>query len=157
SGGRFGMRRVLWRLRQEGQFWTPALMVGANEEAVALAEQLASDHRAGTRLVGFVDDHPSPGIGVVAGLPVVGALDSLSEAIQRTGATEVIVATTALNRDQLLDLYRAIGPDPNLVLRLSSGLFEILTTGMRVQEICCVPLMTPDRVRITGPDALLKA
>jgi lipopolysaccharide/colanic/teichoic acid biosynthesis glycosyltransferase len=42
-------------------------------------------------------------------------------------------------------------------LCLSSGLFEILTTGMQVREVNSVPLMTPRRVRITGGDAAMKA
>ena len=64
------------------------------------------------------------------------------------------MSTAALPREQLIDLYQRLGFD--VTIRLSSGLFEILTTGVRVQEISCVPLMTPQRVRITGVDAALK-
>jgi lipopolysaccharide/colanic/teichoic acid biosynthesis glycosyltransferase len=55
-----------------------------------------------------------------------------------------------------LDLYGIVSQDEAIELRLSSGLFEILTTGMQVHEVNSVPLMTPRRVRITGADAALK-
>jgi lipopolysaccharide/colanic/teichoic acid biosynthesis glycosyltransferase len=54
-------------------------------------------------------------------------------------------------------LYHSYGRIDALEIRLSSGLFDVLTTGVSVQEVSYVPLMTPDRVRITGVDAFLKA
>ena len=57
----------------------------------------------------------------------------------------------------MLDLFRQYTQNGDeLTIRLSSGLFEILTTGMRVRKIGYVPLMTLERTRITGVDAVLK-
>jgi lipopolysaccharide/colanic/teichoic acid biosynthesis glycosyltransferase len=41
-------------------------------------------------------------------------------------------------------------------LRLSSGLFEILTTGMQVSEVGYVPLISLNQLRITGIELALK-
>jgi exopolysaccharide biosynthesis polyprenyl glycosylphosphotransferase len=154
--GRFAARRTMRQLRLAGYFRSPAAIIGTNEEAHALAEQLQADSAVGPDLIGFINAAASAETPVSSRLGVIGTLDSVTETIERLQISEVIVAATAVTRDQLLDLYRTVGQDPNVQLHLSSGLFEILTTGMHVQEISRVPLMTPERVRITGLDAILK-
>lgn len=154
--GRFAVRRMVHRLRVAGLYRTPTVIVGTNEEARALAEQLLSDPGAGPLLLGFIDSHAVNDIPAQGSLGTVGTIESLPHTISEFGITEVIVASTAVTREQLLELYRTVGQEPNVQLRLSSGLFEILTTRMHVQEINRVPLMTPERVRITGPDAAIK-
>ncbi len=157
GGSRFVLRRVLWHLRHRGYLVTRAVIVGANEEGKALAAQFLGDPRSGAQVVGFVDGSLPEGTAVVGGRHVMGRLPELERVIREGGIGEVVVATTALARDELLDLYVRLGHLDGVEIRLSSGLFEILTTGIRVQEISSVPLMTPSRVRITGIDALLKA
>lgn len=154
--GRFIIRRFVRLLRRRGYLLTPTLIVGANEEGIALAEQLVEDSAAGARVLGFLDSEREAGTPVVAGLEVLGDFWQLDSLVDAYGVREVIVATSALNRDQLLDLYWNYGQSDRVELHLSSGLFEILTTSIQVQEISRVPLVTPQRVRITGFDALAK-
>jgi exopolysaccharide biosynthesis polyprenyl glycosylphosphotransferase len=45
---------------------------------------------------------------------------------------------------------------PEVNIHFSSGLFEILTTGVRVRERAYVPLISLNKVRLTGVDVLLK-
>jgi exopolysaccharide biosynthesis polyprenyl glycosylphosphotransferase len=156
AGGRFAARRVLRRVRRAGHFRTPTLIVGTNGEAHALAEQLLADPGAEPRLLGFVDDSLPLGTPVMGSLNVVCNPDNLEEAVRRLHVREVIVASTAVSRDRLLELYRTVGQESAVELKLSSGLFEILTTGMQVQEVNGLTLMTPRRVRITGFDAFVK-
>lgn len=154
---RFGLRRLLRHLRTHGTLVTRAVIVGANEEARALAEQFLDDPGSGIQIVGFVDEQVHPGTAVHAETNSLGRLRDLETIIQDHGIEEVVIATTAMTRNDLLDLYRTIGHVGGIEIRLSSGLFEILTTGVTVQEISSVPLMTPQRVRITGIDAVLKS
>jgi len=153
---RFGARRVLRRLRRRGLFTSRAVVVGASEEGKALAEQLLGDRGSGTVVLGFVDNAVPPGTEVIGGLRVLGDVASLGALVERGSVRDVVVATTALSRDEFLDLYRSLGREDNVELRLSSGLYEILTTGVSVQEIGGIPLITPQQVRITGVDAILK-
>jgi len=156
SFSRFASRRLLRQLRRRGIFVTPTIIVGANEEGKALAEQFLTDPGSGTRLIGFADDSLPPGTPVLDGLQVVSDLANLDEVVQQRKVNEIVIAMTSVGRDQLLDVYRTFGHDEEIELRLSSGLFEILTTGVRVHEVSCVPLMTPQRVRITEVDSFLK-
>jgi len=154
---RFVARRVLRYARSRGALATPTIIVGANEEARALAEHFVADPGSGLRLVGFVDTGAPVEEAADDSVNILGDLSDLEGLIQAHAVQELVVATTALSRDQLLDLYRTHGPYDDVEIRLSSGLFEILTTKVRVREISCVPLMTPERFRITGIDAVLKA
>jgi exopolysaccharide biosynthesis polyprenyl glycosylphosphotransferase len=155
-GGRFAARRVVYRFRRAGHFRSPTLIVGANAEAHALAEQLLARADAEPQLVGFVDASLPVGTPVVSSLGVVCSPEQLEDTARDLGIREVIVASTAVGREELLELYRTIGQSTDVELRLSSGLFEILTTGLEVQVVNGIPLMTPHRVRITGFDALIK-
>lgn len=67
-----------------------------------------------------------------------------------------IVAPTALPRETLLDIYRAFGTNGGATVRLSPGIFELYTTGVRVTEPGNVPLILLNKLRITGMDAFLK-
>jgi exopolysaccharide biosynthesis polyprenyl glycosylphosphotransferase len=157
ASARFASRRLLRRLRSQGILEAQTLLVGANEEGLALAEQLMQNPGTGIHLVGFIDNAFDSGVRTRGPLPILGSLRDLPEIIADRGIREIIVATTALPRAELLDLYQSYGSLDGVEIRLSSGLFEILTTGVSVQEIAFVPLMTPQRVRITGVDAVLKA
>jgi exopolysaccharide biosynthesis polyprenyl glycosylphosphotransferase len=154
---RFAIRRVVRLLHARGHLTTPTIIVGTNEEGRALADQLQHDPRSGMHLCGFVTTSAGEGDGPSNQLSVLGNLDDLPNLLSTWEAADLVIATTALSRAELLDLYRRFGHDERIELRLSSGLYEFRTTGVRVQEFSAVPLMTLERVRITGADAALKS
>lgn len=153
---RFGMRRVVRRLRVRGVLVSRTVIVGANDEGEALANQLMSWPGSGARVIGFVQSDSWPPRLTSDELPVLGSIQDLPQIVVEEGIDEIVVAMSAMGRDELIDLYRRFGNSPDVEIRLSSGLFEILTTGVTIREIACVPLVTPQRVRITGIDAALK-
>jgi lipopolysaccharide/colanic/teichoic acid biosynthesis glycosyltransferase len=70
----------------------------------------------------------------------------------------MIVLPTAMAWESFQDLIRTAS---NLnghghVIRLAPGFRDILATNMRVHQFGFIPLMTIERVRITGLDAILK-
>lgn len=158
GGTRFTLRRVVYAMRRRGRWLRPAVVVGANEEGRAVAHHLGEASAAsGVRIVGFVDDDPPADQAGRPGPPLLGTLADLPRLIAQHDVRELIVAGTALPRERLLDLFRQFGQNGgNVTVRLSSGLYEILTTGMRVRKVGYVPLVTLERTRITGVDAVLK-
>jgi exopolysaccharide biosynthesis polyprenyl glycosylphosphotransferase len=156
GGARFLLRRVVYRLRQRGYFLHPTLIIGADGEGKALAEQFHDWPASGLRLIGFLDDSLRPGTEVLNGLRVLGSTRELEALVQKHGVGELVVATTALPRPTLLDIFQAYGTSPAVNIRLSSGLFEILTTGVQVKEMGYVPLVNLNKVRLTGMDVFLK-
>jgi exopolysaccharide biosynthesis polyprenyl glycosylphosphotransferase len=154
--GRFLLRRVVQRLRSKGRFLTTVLIIGANEEGMAIAKQLQDDAKSGIWIAGFADDEAARGTELLPGTSVLGSTDSVAALVRYHGIQEIIVATTALSREKLLELFQTFGADDNIVLRMSSGLYEIMTTGVQVREFGNVPLLSINKVRLTGAELLMK-
>jgi exopolysaccharide biosynthesis polyprenyl glycosylphosphotransferase len=157
SLGRFILRRVVYSLRLRGYFNTRALIVGANDEGLSLAKQLVEWPTSGMTLIGFVDKKLPTGTILPDGLPVLGSLDHLDKVIQSYEVEELILATSSIStRDKMLDIFQRYGTSGQVNLRLSSGLYEIITTGLTVSEVAYVPLVYVNKVRLTGTDRLIK-
>ncbi len=152
---RFTYRHLVYRLREQGLFVRRALVVGANEEGRAVVAQLRAKPTAGVEVVGFVEPSLCQGMRV-EGLPVLSGIHKLDSLIQSLEVEELIVIPTALRREELLDIYRDWGTDSRVRISLSSGLYELFTTGAQVREIGFVPMMSLNRTRITGINAWLK-
>ncbi|MBC7236505.1 MAG: sugar transferase, partial [Chloroflexi bacterium] len=156
--GRFLLRRFVYALRRRGHLVKNAIVVGANEEALAIAEQLAASPTAGLRLVGFLDNERPLNTELRAGLPpVMGSIDDLERLVRYKEVREIILVSSAISREQLLEIFQRFGTSKDVSIRLTSGLYEIITTGVRVKEFGYVPLLSIDQVRLTGLDAFLKA
>jgi exopolysaccharide biosynthesis polyprenyl glycosylphosphotransferase len=154
--GRFLLRRIVQSLRVKGRFLTTVLIVGANEEAQAIARQMQDDRKAGIWIAGFVDDEQARGTELLPGISVLDSTDSVATLVRNHGIQEIVVATTALSREKLLELFQTFGADDDIGIRMSSGLYEIMTTGVQVQEFGNVPLLSVNKVRLTGAELLMK-
>jgi len=152
---RFVCRRLVYPLRRRGYFLTPAVIIGINEEAAALAADLRNWGSSGLRIAGFVSSEPDAGRRL--GLPVLGDVGDIRRIIRQHGIEDLIVAITALRREQLLELCEEINSVPGVHLRLSSGLYELLTTGLTVRTNGSVPLVTVNKMRLTTGEAFSKA
>lgn len=154
--GRLVMHQGLRRLRLRGYFLSPALIVGANAEAQSLAGQLSHARNSGLALLGFVSDQAAPGTSFYKGLPVLGTPAELNDLVAHFQVEELVLTSSALSQEEMLRIFKAFGMRSDVNLRLSSGLFEILTTGMEVAEIASVPLMRANQARLTGIDVVYK-
>jgi exopolysaccharide biosynthesis polyprenyl glycosylphosphotransferase len=153
---RFSYRRLIYYLRRQGLFVRRALVVGANEEGRAVVAQLRATPNAGVDVVGFVEPAMLRGE-QVEGVPVLSGLRRLESLIRSLEVEDLIVIPTALRRDELLEIYREWGTDRRIRVCLSSGLYELFTTGAQVREVGFIPMVSLNRTRITGVDALMKA
>lgn len=153
---RFIMRRWVYRLRARGRLLTEMIIVGADEEGKAVAEQITLNPTAGVWVAGFIDDNLPIGTEVLPGLRVLGSTKNARGLVYNLDIKELIVSSTALSREKLLELFRTFGSSEEVNVRLSSGLFEIMTTGLRVKEIGHVPLLSVNRMRLTGADVIVK-
>jgi exopolysaccharide biosynthesis polyprenyl glycosylphosphotransferase len=155
--GRFSLRRVIYALRHKGYFLSSALIVGANNEGLSLAEQLNGWRASGFHILGFIDKKLPIGTQVLRNLYVLGSVDQLEELIKRYDIEELILASSAISsRDRMLEIFQRYGVSSNVNVRMSSGLYEIITTGLTVKEFAYVPLVGVNKVRLTGVDEFLK-
>ena len=157
SSGRFFLRRLVYFSRRHGFFLTPAVIVGANQEGRWLAEQLLSWQTSGLHLVGFVDKKEPAATPLFHDLVCLGSVDQLGEIITRHHIGEVILASSAIStRDYLMDIFKQYGVSETVNVRMSSGLYEVITTGLTVNEFAYVPLVYVNKVRLTGSDNFAK-
>ena len=155
--GRFILRRVVYYLRRYGYFLTPAIIVGGNAEGRWLAEQLLSWRTSGLLLIGFVDEKVRPGTKLFRNLYSLGSVDQLDEIISRFKVGEVIMATSAISsRNKQMEIFKKYGVSGDVCVRMSSGLYEVITTGLTVSEFAYVPFITINKARLTGWDEIMK-
>ena len=84
-------------------------------------------------------------------------MEKLGEIIEQYRVGEVILASSAFSsRDYLLEIFRRYGVTNDVTIRMSSGLYEILTTSLTVNEFAYVPLVYVNKVRLTGIDNIVK-
>jgi exopolysaccharide biosynthesis polyprenyl glycosylphosphotransferase len=157
STARFVCRRLAYAARERGYLLVPGIVVGTNQEALALAAELRNWRASGLRLVGFVATRGRPAPGWIDGLPVLGHVGEIREILGRHKAADVIVAITSLTREELLRLCEDLAVSRSARLRLSSGLYELLTTGVRVSNFGSVPLISLNEARLEPRQRLIKA
>ncbi len=156
ASGRFGLRRFVYALRRKGYFLTRTLIVGANEESRLLAEQFQNTRASGMQVVGFVADDVPVGAQLIKDACVLGTLEQLEAISREKSIEEVIVTSSAVSSEEILKIFRLYGIAEGVNLHLSSGLYEIITTGLQIQELASVPLVKVNKIRLTGIDQFFK-
>jgi FlaA1/EpsC-like NDP-sugar epimerase len=154
--GRFTLRRIVYALRESGYFLSPAVIVGVKEEARSLVEQLTLWRKSGLLLLGYVDHNASVYPQVFSLLRSLGKLDNLREIVDHFAVKELILTTSALTRDEIVSLFKEYGVSKHVNLRLSSGLFEVIMTGIQITELASAPLVRVNNARLTGIESVLK-
>ncbi|MBI5305144.1 MAG: sugar transferase [Chloroflexi bacterium] len=157
SATRFTIRRLVRVARARGQFVARALIVGANEHAIAIAQQLTPATASGIQVVGFLDDFLPREMRVLGDLRVLDRASALARVARETGATQAIVVQGAIAWESFAEIItQSISTLDGLEIKLSPGFYEIMATGVRLTQDGFVPLLALEKNRITGLDAALK-
>jgi len=156
SFGRFLIRRAVYQLRHKGFFQNPALIIGSNTEASLVADQLINAKSGGLKLIGFIPcgNYVS---NIQENLSSLGDLQDLQDVVRKNHINVIILISSALSRDQVVSIFQKYGNSKGIDLRMSTGLYEIITTGVHVKEDGMVPLLAIDNVRLKGTDQVLKS
>lgn len=153
---RFMTRRLVYYLRTHGRLTNRALVVGVDEEARSIARQIVGMPTSGVRIVGFIDRYIPYGARVEGNMQVVGSIDNLPELTRILDIDELIISTSGMPREDVLQIFQTFGHSEDVELRFSPGLFEIYTSGVRVKEIGNVSLVSMRKVRLDGIETMIK-
>jgi lipopolysaccharide/colanic/teichoic acid biosynthesis glycosyltransferase len=153
---RFGARHVAYALRRRGWLTDRVLVVGANEQGMAIAEQWNQSPTSGMQVVGFLDDFKPLGTPVVDGLEVVGRPRELRSLARELGVTEVVLISNAIAWETFEEILASNRESDPYTLRLSPGFYEILATGVAVTNKTFVPLFTLQHDRLVGVESFMK-
>ncbi len=136
---RFGMRYVM-----EGRFNRNAdkntLLYGAGEHGAAVARHLMLNDHMGHRVVGFIDDDMTKDGKKVQGIPILGNLNNLSDAIIKSAAEEIIVAFAEPNGEKIKNLIRKCR-EHGVRCRIVPGMADVITGNEFVRNIDIADLM----------------
>jgi exopolysaccharide biosynthesis polyprenyl glycosylphosphotransferase len=161
--GRVASRLFVTRLRTRGHLLRPALVLGTRPRAAALAAQLAGEPRSGLRIVGWVADPtsaectPDCAADRAADLPpFLGTTSKLVELVELRAVAEVVIVPDGLAERVVGELVRELTAHTTAEIRLVSGLYELLTTGVRVEHVAGMTLLTLNRVRLSPQEQALK-
>src|SRR5712692_3511925 len=157
SVSRFLWRQVALRWRRKGILVRKLLIAGANQQGIAVAQQLNDPVRHGTIVVGFLDDYQRPGTEVLPRLTVVGHPGSALELARALEADEVIIIAGALaweSQRQLAELVtRADSP---LEALISPTFYDLLTTSAELSHVGYVPMLRLTHTRLSGINEFAK-
>ncbi len=156
-GERFVARRIAYILRRQGWFTARVLIVGANDQGVAMAQQWLNSHTSGMQVIGFVDDFKPVGTMVLDGIKVIGRPTALTELVHKYKANEVVIVPTAVAWETFEEIIEQNTKPKDYYLRLSTGFYGLLSTSVAVTNKTFVPLFTINEARIVGLDAHLKS
>ncbi|MDQ7844117.1 MAG: sugar transferase [Armatimonadota bacterium] len=157
GGGRFLIRRAVRFLRRRGYLISRAVIVGLGTSGLAFARHFQQARHSGVRVVGFVDDFLPPGTPVLGDLVVLGPPSDLDRILEETGAHEVIIVPTATAWESFQELMRRAATMNGCRVRLAPGSRDLLATTLRAHQLAQIPMLTVERVRITGLDRVLKS
>jgi lipopolysaccharide/colanic/teichoic acid biosynthesis glycosyltransferase len=153
---RFTLRRLVYRLRRRGLLTARVLIVGANDQGLAIAKQWQHSATSGMRVIGFLDDFKPIGTSVLDDLTVVGRATSLAKIIDQIGVDEVVVVPNAVAWETFEEIITQTRSTKDYQLWLSPGFYEMLTNSVVVTNKSYVPLFTINEARLVGFDAILK-
>lgn len=157
GSGRFAVRRIIRLLRRHGHLISRAVIVGLGASGLTFARHFEQARSSGIRVVGFVDDFLAPGTPVLGDIKVLGPPSALDRILEETGAQEVLVVPTATAWESFHDLTRRISSMNGYTVRLAPGSRDLLATTLRAHHLASIPMLTVERVRITGLDRILKS
>ena len=146
-------------VRRRGINLIPTLVVGRGHEAVLCIREMRARRELGYRVIGVVESGPVDAGGVpesFEGVPVISDLAGLSEAIQETGANEVIITDPRVPGELLFDVMMQVGRRRGVEFRIAPSLFNCLPRKTEVDQIGALPMITLFREPLSDAARLVK-
>ncbi len=129
--------------RTRGINLIPTLVVGRGPEAAFCIKEMRERPSLGYRVIGAVDSGTrSQSIpDVYEGVPVIGDLAGLPDAIRESGANEVIIADADVDGDALFDVMMRCGRRRGVEFRIAPSLINCLPSKTEVDQIGALPMI----------------
>jgi exopolysaccharide biosynthesis polyprenyl glycosylphosphotransferase len=158
GGIRFLMRAVQTFVRTRQINLIPTLVVGRGPEASLFIREMSERPSLGYRVIGVVDTTLVEGTDASSyeGVPVIGNLNGLPEAIRDSGANEVIIADPQVNGDALFDVMIRCGRRRGVEFRIAPSLFNCLPRKTEIDQIGVLPMIRLFREPLSAGARLLK-
>ncbi len=139
-----GASRFGWRYVKEGRLSRSSgkntLLYGAGEHGAAVARHLTLNDQLGYRVVGYIDDSPEKSGKKIHGIPVLGGVGDLREAIEKYSVEELVVSFANPDGDLVKDLFK-VCREYNVRCRIVPGMNDVISGKDIVRNIDIADLM----------------
>ncbi|HEU4768794.1 MAG TPA: sugar transferase [Pyrinomonadaceae bacterium] len=136
----------------------PTLVVGRGHEASLFIREMRERPALGYRVIGFIDSQATETSRTDSyeGVPVVGTLQGLPEAIRDSGANEVIIADPQVSGDALFEVMMRCGRRRGVEFRIAPSLFNCLPRKTEIDQIGVLPMIRLFREPLSSGARILK-
>ena len=144
--------------RSRGINLIPTLVVGRGPEAALCINEMRERPALGYRVIGVVENdlNQLTGARQFEGVPVVGNLKELPEAIRDAGANEVIIADPNVGGDALFEVMMRCGRRRGVEFRIAPNLFNCLPRKTEIDQIGALPMIRLFREPLSSSSRLVK-
>ena len=153
---RFLARRVVRRWSALRGGLRRVLVVGANEQGIQIAKEVASNPAACSVVLGFLSEYRPVGSSSIGHLKILGEPMELYEVAKRERATHAIVVESSLSWESLRFIVRSMHASRTPQVLLAPGLFDVAATPLQPTQLGRALLLAPRATRIIGFEALFK-
>jgi len=131
-------------VRRRGVNLIPTLIVGRGPEAALCIREMRARPELGYRVIGIVDNGSFGGDARSSfeGVPVIGDLRSLPEAIRDSGANEVIISDPNVPGEALFDVMIQTGRRRGVEFRIAPTLLNCLPSKTEIDQVGSLPMVT---------------
>lgn len=158
-----GLLRMLLRcsqilVRRRGINLIPTLIVGRGSEAAVCIREMRARPELGYRIIGMVENGNFDRSASVSfeGVPVIGDLKSLPEAIRESGANEVIISDPNVPGEALFDVMIQTGRRRGVEFRIAPTLLNCLPSKTEIDQVGSLPMVTLFRSPLSSGARIVK-
>src|SRR6266403_909568 len=122
----------------------PTLIVGRGPEALLCIQEMRARPELGYRVIGIIDNEPAVARAGsnFEGIPVIGNLRSLPEAIRESGANEVIISDPNVPGEALFEVMIQTGRRRGVEFRIAPTLLNCLPSKTEIDQVGSLPMVT---------------
>jgi exopolysaccharide biosynthesis polyprenyl glycosylphosphotransferase len=135
----------------------PTLVVGRGAEASLFIKEMRERPELGYRVIGVIETRVvQEKSDYYEGVPVIGTLQGLPDAIRDSGANEVIIADPQVNGDALFEVMMRCGRRRGVEFRIAPSLFNCLPRKTEIDQIGALPMIRLFREPLSNGTRLVK-
>jgi exopolysaccharide biosynthesis polyprenyl glycosylphosphotransferase len=155
--------RLLFRtgqiiVRRRGINLIPTLIVGRGPEAALCIREMRARPELGYRVIGIIDNERFEAATTAdfEGVPVIGDLKHLPEAIRESRANEVIISDPNVPGEALFDVMIQTGRRRGVEFRIAPTLLNCLPSKTEIDQVGSLPMVTLFRSPLSSAARIMK-
>jgi len=145
-------------VRRRGVNLIPTLIVGRGPEAALCIREMRARPELGYRVIGIIEnDQFDPRASTTfEGVPIIGDLKHLPEAIRESRANEVIISDANVPGESLFDVMIQTGRRRGVEFRIAPTLLNCLPSKTEIDQVGSLPMVTLFRSPLSSGARIVK-